>query len=701
MPSTRSSPRLVDRWIAGRKALVTLPPHNPDRSNLLSAGIGPWAPSIRETPVAQVGDGSGTSILETLLRVKAEMLSEITLTLWRRPDVRSDPPVPYDAPTLHPLQLLLDAPNPQMGWEDIIDYEVGAIDVAGTGFLLKQRDPSGQVIALWPLYPEYVTPRGNPVVTAWRYQTPGQTPVDLPPEDVVVRRMGISRSDHRIGRSAVAAVLREIATDEEAARYASTILHNLGVPGVVISPKAEVGNVPPTPEQRDEVRRTWKDRFGGARRGDPFVTAGAWDVNVVSFNPKDLELTKLRHVTEERISGAIGIPAILAGLGTGLEHATYSNVDGLREFTTEQKLVPWWRVAGRQWTRQLVDDPTLLLAYPVDEVRALAVDVDANAVRVSGLYVAGIVGLAEARGELGYAPDEIPDDLHPAAGETGSRVPGDGDGDGIAGDAERQERSHPLHPLLQSKAASDGGVDLDAWATEYEGDVAAVLTGWATRFTSTAGLATDPDQLGPIADEAIGDASDLQRVLVGLGIALVADVANSDDALPTRKAATLNPRDVELGMDRFVRDHTARAVTGISEWTRVRVRNVIARGVAAGDPMDKIIEGVERWIKDPARAKRIAETEAHAIRWAASDYAARVDPRPMWKTWVAQGDDRTRDSHAAANGQRVLDFEYFNVGGAALAYPGDPGGPAEEVVNCRCELVYNLATRTPGGYFGR
>lgn len=701
MPSPRPRRTLVDRWQAGRKALVTLPPHNPDRSNLLSAGIGPWAPSVRETPVQQVGDGSGTSILETLLRTKAEMLSEITLTLCRRPDVRSDPPVPYDAPTLHPLQLLLDAPNPQMGWEDIIDYEVGAIDVAGTGFLWKQRGPDGTIINLWPLYPEYVTPKGNPVVTSWRYQTPGQDPVDLAPEDVVVRRMGISRADHRIGRSAVAAVLREIATDEEAARYSSAVLHNLGVPGVVITPKAEVGVVPPTPEQRDEVRRTWKDRFGGARRGDPFVTAGAWDVNVVSFSPRDLELAKLRHIPEERISGAIGIPAILAGFGTGLENATYSNVDGLREFTTEQKLVPWWRIAGRQWTRQLVDDPTLLLAYPVDEVRALAVDVDADAQRVSGLYVAGIVGLAEARGELGYDPDEIPDDLHPSAAETGSGVPGDGDGDGVAGDADRQQRSHPLHPLLQTKAASDGGFDLDAWATEYEGDVASVLTGWATRFASNAGLADGPDQLAPIADEAIGDASDLHRVLVGLGIALVADVANSDDAIPTRKAATLNPQDVELGMDGFVRDHTARAVTGISEWTRVRVRNVIARGVAAGDSMEDIIKGVERWIGDPKRARTIAETEAHAIRWAAADYAAQADPRPMWKTWVAQKDDRTRHSHADANGQRVLDFEFFNVGGYALAYPGDPSAPAEEIVNCRCELVFNLATRTPGGYFGR
>jgi hypothetical protein len=28
--------------------------------------------------------------------------------------------------------------------------------------------------------------------------------------------------------------------------------------------------------------------------------------------------------------------------------------------------------------------------------------------------------------------------------------------------------------------------------------------------------------------------------------------------------------------------------------------------------------------------------------------------------------------------------EPFTVGGASLMYPGDPAGPAEEVINCRC-----------------
>lgn len=71
---------------------------------------------------------------------------------------------------------------------------------------------------------------------------------------------------------------------------------------------------------------------------------------------------------------------------------------------------------------------------------------------------------------------------------------------------------------------------------------------------------------------------------------------------------------------------------------------------------------------------------------------------PLEHSWLATGDNRTRESHAEADGQCVLFAEPFNVGGAALMYPGDPSGPPEEVVNCRCveQQLYAGDTRPDG-----
>ena len=104
------------------------------------------------------------------------------------------------------------------------------------------------------------------------------------------------------------------------------------------------------------------------------------NVEKLSFSPKDLDLGLLRQLPEERISAVLGVPAILAGLGAGLKNATYSNAKELREFFTENKLIPLWRMVGEELTQQVLIkeyETTLTTSaeYDFSEVRALQADV--------------------------------------------------------------------------------------------------------------------------------------------------------------------------------------------------------------------------------------------------------------------------------------------------------------------------------------
>lgn len=74
----------------------------------------------------------------------------------------------------------------------------------------------------------------------------------------------------------------------------------------------------------------------------------------------------------------------------------------------------------------------------------------------------------------------------------------------------------------------------------------------------------------------------------------------------------------------------------------------------------------------------------HAVLTAAS-----MSDTPFDKVWCAHMDKRTRDSHFAADGQQVPVDAKFRVGGSELDFPGDPGGPPKEVVNCRCRVGMN------------
>jgi len=57
------------------------------------------------------------------------------------------------------------------------------------------------------------------------------------------------------------------------------------------------------------------------------------------------------------------------------------------------------------------------------------------------------------------------------------------------------------------------------------------------------------------------------------------------------------------------------------------------------------------------------------------------------KQWLATMDGKARETHVEAHGQVVGIDEPFIVGGAELMQPGDPDGPVEEIVNCRCDTL--------------
>lgn len=148
----------------------------------------------------------------------------------------------------------------------------------------------------------------------------------------------------------------------------------------------------------------------------------------------------------------------------------------------------------------------------------------------------------------------------------------------------------------------------------------------------------------------------------------------------------------EANYAQWVNTWSGNKAEGIARVTKNRVRQAIIAGEANGDGIDVIAAAIRTetgGLLGRARAVTIARTEIHA----AANYAneAIADALKLGKrvnVWAATEDERTRQSHADADGQEVNEGELFDVGGASLRFPGDPNGPAEEVVNCRCVLLH-------------
>ncbi|WP_280421158.1 phage minor head protein [Nocardia carnea] len=132
-------------------------------------------------------------------------------------------------------------------------------------------------------------------------------------------------------------------------------------------------------------------------------------------------------------------------------------------------------------------------------------------------------------------------------------------------------------------------------------------------------------------------------------------------------------------------------LTGIPANAARAARAAIERAGASVEAMrDRVAEALspEAW---GSEAARIGRTEAIGVfngaRLATAAAEEQDTGQALDKQWLSLHDGRTRASHVHADRQRVPLDAKFRVGGHYLEFPGDPNGPADEVINCRCVVV--------------
>ncbi len=146
----------------------------------------------------------------------------------------------------------------------------------------------------------------------------------------------------------------------------------------------------------------------------------------------------------------------------------------------------------------------------------------------------------------------------------------------------------------------------------------------------------------------------------------------------------------------FLADEGAARVKAINDTTKLFIRALLSEAKESGwNPKTAAREMRRRWGDvSRERAERIARTEMIGAANRGSQIGAEEVSRDtglqMRKVWIATRDTRTRDTHAAADGDAVGLNEPFIVGGYELMHPGDQSAPASEVVNCRCTQAYEV-----------
>lgn len=147
----------------------------------------------------------------------------------------------------------------------------------------------------------------------------------------------------------------------------------------------------------------------------------------------------------------------------------------------------------------------------------------------------------------------------------------------------------------------------------------------------------------------------------------------------------------------------------IAEWiaTEVMRKAKMINDTDTQDIIDAIEDGmltgasiadISKSIRDktalsPFRAQTIARTETHnAATYSSLQSIREVEQETgakFMKQWISTSDIRTRDAHAEMRGSEPIPVdEKFFVGGEYLDRPGDSAGSPENIINCRCQVIF-------------
>lgn len=539
------------------------------------------------------------SAVYACLQVIATALSEPPLRVY---STKAGERVEMDAT---PLGDLLMRPNPHMTLSSLLAYLSNCLHIDGNAYWRKLRagnPDTGNVVELWPISPTRINPAtvkgSTDFISYYRYYVRPGVYEDILPENIVHFRQGLSDTDHRLGSSALKRLLREVSSDEQATRYADRLLANLAIAGLSLEFDKDAPAIDKA--TADELKARIQAAYGGDNVGVPGVLSPGAKLVSHGFSPEQMDMKTLHRVPEERIAAALGVPAIVAGLGAGLDRSTYSNFAEAREAFTEMKLVPFWRAIGDVLTMSLVPDFVsergVSVAFMIDDVRALQDDQNAKAVRLKTYVDAGILLVDEAREEIGREPKPI---VAPVAQPA---LP--------APDPEQRSRRSLV---LLRKSLEDLPGAYESLRDDQEPDWESALREFLTKQLRRANAALRAGADTADALIAEGEASLLGTVLEPLQSELLSRVSRLVQA--------------ELGIafdldDSATREYLRSAggnIQGITQTTRGAVQAALSAGQAAGEGVDQLAARLLALPEfGPKRARTIARTEvAHASNEAA------------------------------------------------------------------------------------
>lgn len=501
-------------------------------------------------------------------------------------------------------------------------------------------------------------------ITAFRYNGHGKAE-DIKPADIIYW-YNPSPKEPLIGESLLSAAASAIESEYEISRYHANVLKNGGKLETIF----KVKNLT-TKAQLTELEENYQEKYTEARRlGRPLFMGGDIENVTTALSPQELAFLDTKISNYRDLAIVTGVPKELLADTSG---ATYANADAsIRVFLREVVAPNMKSLCTILDWRLIPADLTLEFVDPTPEDREETRKDLETAKNVQALTT------NEMREKLGFEPNKekeadaimIPFSLRPL----GDIVPPEPAKPAVVEDPEAKKKTdEQAHPLRDKKTRILWGKAVDRDRQRYDarmlGETRRYFKGQEQRV-----LETLKSKRKMAVDEVFNEGVELSLAKTTL-VSLLRQIfiEQGQNTADTFGFPTFS---LTQAVEESLRERAELFTSSIISTQKEKLVAVFAESAAAEEPRAKLVARIEDLYTDVSQewAGVIARTEVHAAV-SNANMQAYYQGGLRIKIWTAVMDERTRDEHAAMDGQeRAIDALFSN----GLMYPSEP--------NCRCTV---------------
>lgn len=612
----------------------------------------------------------------------------------------------------HELSEVLEQPNPDMEMSDLLECLSLYMDVTGRALLVKTRDRGNRVAQLYPFSgDEFTVEQANGRLYGRFRVNTSQGTRTLAPEDVIFFKDTDPRNPID-GLGPLSAALAHINIGDQMRRSVQALLRNQVKPGAIfLFPN---GFADETEQERFIAEA--RSNFAGVQNTgrSMFVTGTDKEPKLLDSNLNNLAFGPVQDDVEATVCSAFEVHPVLVHTKLGLT-ANSGLADTMKPalelfydrffFPTTAKIE---KTLTRSLLREVDPDTNRYIRFDTSKIRALQED---RGDKISEAKNAqGIWSLNEQRVHTGQEAIDDPQgdeiravtaiQLNPeGAAKSSFQIPTPTVSQPLRVHDSAKSPSAPVDTEKKIEAKRDARLRLwrkfDVKATREE-----------SRYEREAQEQFAHEKAAIVAlFEGSSDAH-IRTALEKLKAAYLRKdgeyhlqwIKRYTKLISETFNASGQDLAAEIGFDfslenpkvQFAIRNRANKLSGnVTRTTYESIQDAVSKGRAEGDGVGSIAKRIREDVFGgeitKSRATTIARTETIGALNEGEMIAAQESGVIRSKEWLSQGDSKVRDGHDIDGEVVSVDAQFSN----GLEYPGDQRGTADNVINCRCTVLYS------------